>query len=278
MGFEDRLDAPAIYMGWYRQHAYGPWSLPRWSVPPGAIGFHLHSFSATTVRSAERGWLGPLVRQGYCATFGNVFEPYLEYTHRPQVVLQHLLGGGNFGDAVMQANPVLSWQTVAIGDPLYRPFSRDLLAETPPLLQGPFATYHDLRRINQVAAGEGAAQALIEGRARFAELPSAPLALRLSELFVAEGRQREAASLLQFMRYIDRFPVDEVGLARRIADQLHRLGETALALELYQKMLADRQLPPGLREATLRGGLAIAEAAGDGQLTSRWSLELQSKP
>ena len=108
MDFRDRLDAPAIYMGWYRPNAYAQWRAPRWRVPAGAIGFHLHSYSATSVRDPKT-WLGAFVSQGYCATFGNVFEPYLEFTHRPQVLLAHLIAGGHFGDAVMLSMPALSW-------------------------------------------------------------------------------------------------------------------------------------------------------------------------
>ena len=36
--FESRLDAPAIYMGWYRSRAYGPWLQAGRRAPAGAIG------------------------------------------------------------------------------------------------------------------------------------------------------------------------------------------------------------------------------------------------
>ncbi len=278
MGFEDRLDAPAIYMGWYRNHAYGPWREARWSVPPGAIGFHLHSFSATTVRSGERGWLGPLVQQGYCATFGNVYEPYLEYTHRPQVVLQQLLAGGYFGDAIMQANPVLSWQTVAIGDPLYRPFKRDLAAQIAEPGNSPFSGYSALRRMNQLLAGGDRAAALAEGRARFGESPSLALALELSKLFEAEGQPREALAVLQFIRYLNVFSLDEMALVQSIAERLTQLGDPELAIELYQRMLATRNLPKELRQVLLNNGAKLAEAAGKVELSAQWRLEVQTRP
>jgi len=63
--YQDRLDAPAIYFGWDQRNAYGPWREARWSVPPGAIAYHLHSFSATTVRSdtsLASGWAGSITR------------------------------------------------------------------------------------------------------------------------------------------------------------------------------------------------------------------------
>lgn len=275
MGFEDRLDAPAIYMGWYRNHAYGPWRQARWSVPPGAIGFHLHSFSATTVRSADDGWLGPLVRQGYCATFGNVYEPYLDYTHRPQVVLRQLLAGGYFGDAIMQANPVLSWQTVAIGDPLYRPFKRDLAAQIAEPSNSPYAGYSALRRMNQLVAGGDRAAALAEGRARFGESPSLALALELSKLFEAEEQPREALAVLQFIRYLNVFSLDEMALVQRIAERLTQLGDSELAIELFQRMLATRNLPKGLRQVLLERGAIVAGDVGRTELVSLWALEAQ---
>jgi len=44
--------------------------------------------------------------------------------HRPHLLLRALARGHNFGDAVYYALPALSWQGVAIGDPLYRPFGK----------------------------------------------------------------------------------------------------------------------------------------------------------
>ena len=275
ISFSDRLDAPAIYMGWYRRRAHGPWKLPEWSVPPGAIGFHLHSFSATTVRSADRDWLGPLVRQGYCAMLGNVFEPYLQFTHRPQVFLQHLLAGGNFGDAIAKANPVLSWQTMAIGDPLYRPFQVGLDEQLAATERSAWSSYVDLRLIQRLLAEDRPEAALEAARSRFAKEPSLPLAYRLSKLFEADGQTKAAGEVLNFTRYLNVFALDEVALVQRIADQLHQFGKSGLALDLYQKMLAERNLPKGLREAVLRGGATVAREAGKQSLASKWSRELQ---
>ena len=109
MGWDQRLDAPALYMGWYRNKAYGPWAAMRRSAPPGAIALHLHSFSALTVRSDNLNWVGPLIDAGFCATVGNVYEPYLPMTHRPQVLLKELAAGKTWGEASMAAMPVLSW-------------------------------------------------------------------------------------------------------------------------------------------------------------------------
>ena len=273
MDFEDRLDAPAIYMGWYRTHAFGPWRALRWSVPPGAIGFHLHSFSATTVRSTTKGWLGPLVEQGYCATFGNVFEPYLEFTHRPHVFLEHVLDGGNFGDAVMKANRALSWQTVAIGDPLYRPFKLGLKEQLESKASGPFSSYIALRDLNRLIAETSVEEALPEARIAFMRLPSLPLAYRLAQMYDSLDQVRQAKEALKFVRYISTFPNDEKIVVAGIADLLSRHGDSKLGFSLYESMLRERDLPKNLRIALLERGSPVAARAGEAVLSSRWKLE-----
>ena len=179
MNHRDRLDAPAIYMGWYRPNAQAQWRSPRWPVPPGAIGFHLHSFSGTSVRSTKT-WLGAFVAQGYCATVGNVYEPYLEYTHRPQVLLAHLMSGGNFGEAVALSMPSLSWQSVAIGDPLYRPFKVSLAEQLKSSEGSTFSAYASIREINRMLAEEGSESAIAYARSKFISQPSLALAYRLA--------------------------------------------------------------------------------------------------
>jgi hypothetical protein len=54
---------------------------------------------------------------------GCVAEPYLDFTPHPGEYLERWgYLGMTFGEAAMTCHPVLSWQTVVIGDPLYRPF------------------------------------------------------------------------------------------------------------------------------------------------------------
>jgi len=275
-GFRDRLDSPAIYIGWYRTHAYGPWREARWSVPPGAIGYHLHSFSATTVRSNSNGWVGPLVAQGYCATFGYVYEPYLEFTIRPHLFLQQLLKGNNFGDAITYSNPALSWQTVAVGDPLYRPFQKDLDAQLESSGDSPFAAYMGLRQLNRLEAEASEEEALAYGRKLFLNHPSLAIAYRLARIYEDRGQQKEALEVLKVIRYITTFSRDEVALVQRIANLLHKLGASELAFDTYEKLLSERDQPKGLRIALLDGGSPIAAAVGKAALSSRWNLESQT--
>jgi len=272
MDHRDRLDAPAIYMGWYRPHAYAQWREPRWPVPPGAIAFHLHSFSATSVRETKT-WLGAFVSQGYCAMVGNVFEPYLEFTHRPQLLLAHLVAGGNFGEAVMRSMPALSWQTVAIGDPLYRPFKVGLVEQLDKSGETTFAAYASIREINRLLAEEGSEPAIAFARSKFVAQPSLALAYRLARLYAAADQDTEAVQALRIVRYINTFSPDEFVLVQKIADFLHKRGESELALGLYENLLNERGLDKQLRISLYEGGAPVAEARGESVTASRWLLE-----
>src|SRR5665213_376333 len=70
----------AIYAGWYDGDVSGPFTLPKVEFMPGAFAYHLHSFSAATLRSATNNWCGPLLATGATCTMGCVYEPYLQFT------------------------------------------------------------------------------------------------------------------------------------------------------------------------------------------------------
>ena len=272
LDYRDRFDAPAIYMGWYRHHAYAQWSAPQWPVPPGAIGFHLHSFSATSVRDPKT-WLGAFIAQGYCASVGNVYEPYLEFTHRPQILLEHLIEGGYFGDAVMLSMPSLSWQSVAIGDPLYRPFKVDLREQLKQSSDSVFGTYAIVREINRILAQEGSEAAINFGRTKFMLQPSLALAYRLAVLYSNAGQYSESIEVLKVIRYISTFSRDEIVLVQKIANLLNKHGERELALNLYSKLLEEVGLDKQLLISLYEGGTIVASSCGKSILTSRWSIE-----
>lgn len=266
-----RYDAPAIYMGWYRRNADGPWSQPAWPVPPGAIGFHLHSFSATTVRSTSNGWLGAFVNQGYCATVGNVYEPYLEYTHYPHVLLAALLKGNSFGEAATASMPVLSWQGVAIGDPLYRPFEVGLDTQLGNPKGNQFSAYVYLRQINRLKATENIKAAIAFGQRQFDQRPSLPLAYKLATLYADQGEIEKAVKLLKAICPVKVFAVDEITLVQAIADFLNQHGEGALALEIYKTLISRDGLTVDLKLKLLESGSEIALKEANMMLFSDWS-------
>jgi len=129
----DPCDQVALYLGWYKGDALGPWITPPNRFVPGAIAYHLHSFSASTVRSETVGWVGPLISHGAAATMGMVYEPYLDMTPHTDIFTKRLLDGNSFAEAVYASIKGLSWMVTVVGDPLYQPFRRslpDALADT----------------------------------------------------------------------------------------------------------------------------------------------------
>jgi len=121
------LSQVALYAGWYDQVVTGPFTRPTVEFMPGAFAYHLYSFSAQTIRTANNSWTGTLLQKGAACTMGAVDEPYLSLT--PDIyafVLRFTIAGYSFGEAAYSAQNCLSWQTTVIGDPLYQPCGRNL--------------------------------------------------------------------------------------------------------------------------------------------------------
>ena len=112
----------ALYYGWYDWNVSGPFLNTRFQFRQGAVAIHLHSFSGQQLSSANENWCGPLLVRGAAATVGNVYEPYLHLTHHFEILHDRLLKGWTFAEAAWASIPVTSWQGIALGDPLYRPF------------------------------------------------------------------------------------------------------------------------------------------------------------
>ena len=116
------MDA-AAYFGWYSENIDGPFADPFFQFVPGAVAAHLHSFSATTLHDPNKGWSGPLIQHGASASVGNVYEPFLAFTTDFATMESQLLAGNNLADSYYAAQPVLSWMSILVGDPLYRPYA-----------------------------------------------------------------------------------------------------------------------------------------------------------
>ncbi len=122
----DPCNQVALYLGWYHDGAMGPWVTPPNRFVRGAIAYHLHSFSAATVRSETAGWVGPLIAHGADATMGMVYEPYLALTPHEDIFTRRILQGDYFAEAAYASERALSWMLTVVGDPLYRPFRQPL--------------------------------------------------------------------------------------------------------------------------------------------------------
>jgi len=206
---------------------------------------------------------------------GNVYEPYLEHTHRPQMLLAALLDGHTFGQAAMFSHSALSWQGIAIGDPLYRPFKRRLDAQLQQLTEHPLYAYVCLRQINRLQDAGQSDAALEFARTEFMHRPALPLAYKLAQLYAACGDSEKTHEALQVIHYITRFSVDEVALVKQIADFLNQHNASEWAFEIYQQLIDQTETPQALRIALLKSGAQLAAQQGRMNLSSRWTLEAQ---
>jgi uncharacterized protein (TIGR03790 family) len=119
----------ALYYGWYAGGVAGPFTRPEFRFIPGAIAVHIHSFSASTLRDPNANWVGPLVSKGAAASLGNVYEPYLQLTAHVDTFNDRLLHGFTFAESAYMSIQALSWMSVMVGDPLYRPYATWLQLE-----------------------------------------------------------------------------------------------------------------------------------------------------
>ena len=275
-GAEARFDAPVLYFGWYAGAANGPFAASGFNFPPGAIALHIHSFSAQTLHSTSQEWCGPLVARGVAATVGNVFEPYLQLSHRPNLLLHALIQGKNFGDAAYYALPALSWQAVAIGDPLYRPFKVSLEEQErsagalPPAL----APYAVIRRANLLWHQGKKAEAFALLRAGLKQQPSLPLALALARLAASAEDAKSVTEALGFIPALTQNRPEDWPRVREAAGLLAAHDARPAALAVYQ-LLAQAPAPtPEAHKALLTEARGVADAAGNLPLSLEFARQL----
>jgi uncharacterized protein (TIGR03790 family) len=238
----------AIYCGWYDGNASGPFALPKVEFMPGAFAYHLHSYSAATLRSATENWCGPLLAKGATCTMGCVYEPYLAATPNVAFFLRALANKYTFGEAAWAAQPALSWQTTVIGDPLYRPFG-----ETPQQLhatlsrrQSPLLEWSYLQLANQgLARGASMAEvsSLIDNLD--ATTNSAVLTEKLADLYAAQGKPSSAIDTYQRAVKLNPSPQQRIRLRLTLGEKLQAQGRNPEAVENYKKLLEESPDYPG---------------------------------
>lgn len=92
------------------------WNIGKWSDPPD-----------TFFDGSPQSLIADYIHEGVTGVAGNVYEPYLNACGRPQILFPAYLSGLNLAESFYAALPLLSWQTVVIGDPLTSPFTGDPL-------------------------------------------------------------------------------------------------------------------------------------------------------
>jgi len=235
------LSQVAFYAGWYDPNASGPFARPTVEFMPGAFAYHLHSFSAITLRSTTRGWVGPLLAKGATATMGCVAEPFLIGTPDMAVFFDRLIGSGfTFGEAAYASQRWLSWQTTVVGDPLYRPFAKtpqqqheDLEHQHSKLIEWSWLRLLDFK----LARAAPIPEAVVELENLTATRESPVLMEKLADLYSIEDNPSNSVNALQCALKLNPTPQQRVRLTLTLANRLLALQRTQEAYELFQQFL-----------------------------------------
>ncbi len=267
----DPCNEVAFYLGWYTQNAMGPWMTPPRRFVPGAIAYHLHSFSASSVRSTTEGWVGPLISRGADATMGTVYEPSLGLTPRLDVFTKRMLEGNYFAEAAYASEAGLSWMVTVVGDPLYRPFRKPLdealaAASTTPSAHGDWLFLQlaqrdllagrleaNIGKLEKKFSDFGATAVGNEGLgdilAKFNDPDATPATLRIYQ------KAFQAATL----------PIDRIRVGQKMAQYEEKVGQSDRAreqLRLLQQLFPEESKLFGVDTAL--NGPTTAEVPGEG--------------
>ena len=275
-----RFDAPVLYFGWYANDLNGPFAVDGFKFPPGAIAMHIHSYSARTLRSDRQGWTGPLVARGVTGTVGNVFEPFLQLSHRPDLLLRALVQGKNFGDAAYYALPVLSWESFAIGDPLYRPFKISLEQQErhPEQLPPALAPYVLTRQANLLLRQGKTAEAWTLLRTALRDHPSLVLALACAKMALASNAAPAAVEALSLIDPSGEFRMEDWTLLHQVAGLLAAHAARPAALKIYAQLVKIKAPTTLAQRALLVEAQAVAVSAGDQKLAEEFTGQLSEMP
>jgi uncharacterized protein (TIGR03790 family) len=239
----------AFYCGWYDENASGPFAQPKVEFMPGAFAYHLHSFSATTIRSDTQRWVGPLLAKGATATMGCVDEPYIGGTPDVSIFAGRWIAMGfTFGEAAYACQQTLSWQTIVVGDPLYQPFAKPLqkLVEEQEKNHSTSLEWTYLRVVN-IALLSGKRPA--EMAAFLQSLPltkqSAVLSEKLGDLFYALGKPASAIEAYRDAVKNVQSRLQRVRLHQYLANVLSEQNQTKEAIEDLKALLREVPDYPG---------------------------------
>lgn len=264
----------AVYAGWYAGNVAGPFKRETFRFRQGAVAYHIHSSSGASVRSRTTYWAGPLLDRGAAATMGNVFEPYLAMSPHVDVFCDRLLGGATFLEAASASQPVLSWQTTFVGDPLYRPFAATVDEQIARLAAAkrPAVEWAWLRKVNLLARGGRAMDAERLCREQAVAPGSAVLREKLADLLLASGQAPDAAAVYRELlggAELNR----QVRVSLKLARAYEQNRQAALALAVYEGLL--KALPGRTDElAWCKKARDLADGAGEKAKAEAWQAKV----
>lgn len=266
-----------LYAGWYETNVTGPFGLDSVEFMPGAIAYHLHSFSAQTIRSDSRNWVGPLIQRGATATMGCVYEPYLALTPNLEIFFARLFQGFGLAEAAYASQQAVSWQTTVVGDPLYRPYGKPLSILRADLTdkKSRLVEWLDLISVNRALVSESSSlDEVIEVMSGNAAVQmSAVLTEKLGDLY-RENRQRKLSEEA-YLRALELKPSPQqaLRLRLRLAALLRMNGERDRGVGACLAVAKHHPDYVGL-ENLLQEALAWARQGSDATLISQLEEKL----
>ncbi|HEX4639762.1 MAG TPA: TIGR03790 family protein, partial [Chthoniobacterales bacterium] len=224
----------ALYYGWYAGSVAGPFTQFDFRFAPGAIAVHIHSFSASTLHDENANWAGPLLTKGAAATLGNVYEPYLTFTAHLNVFNDRLLHGFTFAESAYMSIPALSWMSVMVGDPLYRPYAAWLGLDDKTGKPSDWSAYHGFASKN---SSLGANEYRAAGKQFAARTQNGPMLEDMGLLEAAAGNYIGASGCFDLARatYTKRDDILRAVLLE--ADALGKQNKANRALDLIRSVL-----------------------------------------
>ena len=233
-----------LYVGWYEFNVAGAMAQPKLEFMPGAFAYHLHSYSAQTIRNPNERWVGPLLARGATCTMGCTEEPYLEGTPDVAVFVgRWLFLGYSFGEAAYTSQKYVSWQTTVVGDPLYRPFSKkpqqqheELAKAKSKLIEWSFLRVANINLASQTTPNE-----VVKFLER--EVPEAKTSAVLSEkagdLLKVQGKWIHAMEPYERALKLDPSPQQRLRISLALASLQTSFSKEKEAYALYQGLLRD---------------------------------------
>jgi uncharacterized protein (TIGR03790 family) len=248
---------------------------------PGAIAATYLSADARTFQEPPSSWvpasgssdkntwwagspqslIGDLLREGATGAAGNVAQPSLAATVRPQILFPAYLAGFSLAESFYLSVPFLGAQTVIIGDPLCRPFTGKTVPQAE--LDPPIDAAMELPRFFARRLAETV-------RVQFGLNTQADIALAVrAQVRLARGDRAAAQRLLTDLT---KAVPDSFAAELELAGLLKENGESDLAIAHYRRVLKLRpQHPLALNNlayllATETHSLSEAKALADESL------------
>lgn len=271
------LSHVAVYAGWYDANVSGPFTRQAVEFMPGAFAYHLHSFSAATLRSTTAHWAGPLLAKGATVTLGSVYEPYLSGTSDVATLLRNwLVLGFSFGEAAWSSEFGFSWQTTVIGDPLYRPWAASLAARLNALEQRNdprWAWAWAMQLDRELNNGRPPAGIVRELRKHALTATNAVLSEKLGDVLRRQRMLEPAAEAYNAALQGNPSPRQTIRLLRTLAEIQGTLRQESAQLDSLRRLL-EAAPEAGDDMEFQRGLLQLALRAGDAALIERCQLAI----